>query len=73
MKGKWGNLVPGCVISMFKLIFINQSVVSTKGSRNALWLLRHGGATTHDFFRRTAKYLITCDQLVVNFEPCQHM
>ena len=47
-------LVPGCVISMFKFIFINH-----QRSRTVLWLLGHSGVTKHYFFKRTAKNLVT--------------
>ena len=62
-------LVPGFGISMFKSISINRSMLLWSGEQaleklhlllpcTVLWLLRRGGVTTHDFFRRTAKNLV---------------
>jgi len=46
--------VSGCVISMLLFLFINRSrlygqVSKQESSPTALWLLKRGGATTHDF------------------------
>ena len=51
MKEKWCDFLiflPGYVISNINYIYQSENVRMVR-SRTVLWLLRRGGATTHDF------------------------